>query len=459
MNIKDMLDNLLIDCTDEELYDFESYALKTMWDGYIQQRMDKTLVIKNQIEALSLSFPNGTAGKRYKVSGSMPMDLVDYFWFEGLEQLGLKYIINEVTGRFEIKGEPSEAGKFTFRICYRQHEWIKGMPILDRAFSVAINPDPKTLWKNIPTNLDIEYYQSDSECEYVKVEVKDGIPQKDIVVASQRGRSHAHEGNPRDDHYKVKHVNENGWYILAVADGAGSAKYSRKGSSLACEASVNHCFDFMSDEENVARFEKHISDYSQEPNDGNRKQLGDDIYHLVGSAAFKGFKAIEQEAQNHDNTPMKYYATTLLLSVCKRFEFGWFVASFWVGDGAMCIYDKDRQYFKLLGSPDEGEFAGQTRFLTMPEIFRDATSFYGRLKFSIEQDFTALMLMTDGVSDPWFETDANLNKIEKWNELYNDISEKVELVDDNEKSKEQLLSWLDFWSQGNHDDRTIAILY
>lgn len=459
MNIKDMLDNLLIDCTDEELYDFESYALKTMWDGYIQQRMDKTLVIKNQIEALSLSFPNGTAGKRYKVSGSMPMDFVDYFWFEGLEQLGLQSIINEVTGGFEIVGTASVAGTFTFKICYKQHEWIKGMPILARSFTVAINPDPKTLWKNIPTNPEVEYYQPDSECEYVKVEEMDGRPQKDIVVASQRGRSHAHEGNPRDDHYKVKYVDENGWYILAVADGAGSAKYSRKGSTLACEAAVKHCFDFLSDEQNVARFESHISGYSQEPNDESRKLLGDDIYHLVGSAAFKGFKAIEQEAQNHDNAPMKYYATTLLLSVCKRFEFGWFVASFWVGDGAMCIYDKDRQYFKLLGSPDEGEFAGQTRFLTMPDIFRDATSFYGRLKFSIEQDFTALFLMTDGVSDPMFETDANLNKIEKWNDLYENITQSVELVDDNESSKDQLLKWLDFWSQGNHDDRTIAILY
>ena len=156
---------------------------------------------------------------------------------------------------------------------------------------------------------------------------------------------------------------------------------------------------------------------------------------------------------------MKNYATTLLLAVCKRFDFGWFVASFWVGDGAMCIYDQECQYFKLLGTPDEGEFAGQTRFLTMPEIFRDATSFYGRLKFSIEEDFTALLLMTDGVSDPMFETDANLNKIEKWDALWKNITQEVDLSDDNSESQYQLLKWLDFWSQGNHDDRTIAILY
>ena len=68
--------------------------------------------------------------------------------------------------------------------------------------------------------------------------------------------------------------------------------------------------------------------------------------------------------------------------------------------------------------------------------------------------------MSDGVSDPKFETDANLNNPDKWDALWNDLRENgVELTDDNETSKIQLLDWLDFWAPGNHDDRTIAILY
>lgn len=78
----------------------------------------------------------------------------------------------------------------------------------------------------------------------------------------------------------------------------------------------------------------------------------------------------------------------------------------------------------------------------------------------IVPDFTALFLMTDGVSDPKFETDANLKSYDKWNELWADLKENgVELTDDNEEAASQLLNWLDFWSPGNHDDRTIAILY
>lgn len=78
---------------------------------------------------------------------------------------------------------------------------------------------------------------------------------------------------------------------------------------------------------------------------------------------------------------------------------------------------------------------------------------------SIVPDFTALMLMSDGISDPFFETDANLAKKEKWDELWQNLSNEVDFSDDNENSKDQLLKWLDFWSPGNHDDRTIAILY
>ena len=96
----------------------------------------------------------------------------------------------------------------------------------------------------------------------------------------------------------------------------------------------------------------------------------------------------------------------------------------------------------------------------MPEIFKDATALYQRLRFYIVDDFTALFLMSDGVSDPKFETDANLNNPDKWDTLWDDLKENgVDLIDDNEASQDQLLDWLDFWAPGNHDDRTIAILY
>lgn len=457
MELKDRLSNLMIDCTDARIEDFSQWIVKKLWNEYDKEYMDRRIIIENQIKELPIVIPNGTVGKEYTSTIRLPEDIVEEYWIEGLEAIGLQG--NSIEHNIcVISGTPSEAGSFEIVIKYKYKGAVDEKDLLQRKFPIAINPDPRTLWKNIPTPVDIEYYQPDSDRTYVKVEARDGKPQKDIVAASQRGRSHAHDGNPRDDHFRVEYLEDCGWYIMAVADGAGSAKYSRKGSWLACDTSVEHCKSYFSDEKCLHDFEEYITTYNGEANDEYRKLLGDSIHQLIGNAAFKSYKAIEAES-NAKGVPIKNYATTLLLAVCKKFDFGWFVASFWVGDGAMCIYDKERRYFKLLGTPDEGEFAGQTRFLTMPEIFRDVTSFYGRLKFSIEQDFTSLMLMTDGVSDPMFETDANLNKIEKWDALWENITKEVELTDDNTESQYQLLKWLDFWSQGNHDDRTIAILY
>lgn len=457
MELKELLKEFGISCSEAEYYAFRKKMILDNWNNFINDCMNQQIVIQNKIDALGITIPNGTVGKEYNVSFSIPSDLVEDFWLDGIDELGLTCNIDD-DNKCTIYGQPLKDGSFELRLSYKYKGWMDGRPILERKFIFSVNPDPKSLWKSIPTPQEIEYYQPDSEHEYVQIDGENGEPQKNVVVASQRGRSHAHEGRPRDDHFKVKYLEESGWYILAVADGAGSAKYSRKGSILACEASVQHCEQFFSDSKSIHDFEDYICTYNSENGDEYKKLLGDYIYKLVGNAAFDGYKAINAEATDH-GSPIKDYATTLLLVVCKKFDFGWFVASFWVGDGAICIFDKDRQYFKILGTPDEGEFAGQTRFLTMPEIFRDAASFYGRLKFSIEQDFTALMLMTDGVSDPMFETDANLNKIEKWNELYESITREVDLSDNNSESQFQLLKWLDFWSQGNHDDRTIAILY
>lgn len=457
MDLKDRLSNLMIECSDARFEDFTQWIVKKLWNEYDKDCMDKRVIIENQIKELPIVIPNGTVGKEYSATIRLPEDVIEDYWLDGLDDIGLQGNPEE-HNVCTISGVPTTAGSFEIVLRYKYKGCIDEKDLLQRKFPIAINPDPRTLWKDVPTPEDIEYYQPDRNHTYVKVEARDGIPQKDIVAASQRGRSHAHEGNPRDDHFRVEYFEDCGWYVMAVADGAGSAKYSRKGSWLACDTSVEHCKAYFSDEKNLHDFEEYITTYNSEANDEYRKLLGDSIHQLIGNAAFKSYKAIEAEAVSK-GVPIKNYATTLLLAVCKKFDFGWFVASFWVGDGAMCIYDKERKYFKLLGTPDEGEFAGQTRFLTMPEIFRDATSFYGRLKFSIEQDFTALMLMTDGVSDPMFETDANLNKIEKWDALWENITKEVKLTDDNTESQYQLMQWLDFWSQGNHDDRTIAILY
>ena len=435
--------------------------------GEIKEKQPEKPIDSNIYDAFSLQIknkviilPNGKANQDYKFLfnvAELGLNDIGEYWFEGIDQIGL--IFNSETK--EISGKPTIAGDHKIKIKIKRNDWSDGKPIFEREITLIINPDPKTLWKNIPTPSDIEYFKPDCDKCFVKVEAGTGIlgisknAKKDMVAASQRGRSHAQEAKPRDDDFALKYIKENDWYILTVADGAGSAKSSRKGSEIACKTVIEVCENQIRNHHK--EFENNIKDFSTNKIEEKKKKLGDSLYNILGNAVFKSLQNIKEEAKV-SNKPVKDFSTTLIVSICKKFKFGWFVGAFWVGDGGIGIYNKETQFLKVLGESDGGEFAGQTRFLTMPEI-TEPKELYRRLRFDIVDDFTALVLMTDGITDPKFETDANLLKVEKWNELWQDLSKEVDFSDNNKASADQLLGWLDFWSQGNHDDRTIAILF
>ena len=278
-----------------------------------------------------------------------------------------------------------------------------------------------------------------------------------MLAVSRRGRSHGHEGKPRDDHFGLRRNTATGWDILAVADGAGSAPFSRQGSKIACETVTRFCDEHIATEE----MEACIRSFGAAPEDAaSRRQLETAAYKVLCKAAFAAYQAIHTEAQARGRDK-KDYATTLLFALCKYFDFGWFVVSFGVGDGAMAILEQAGEglFVRLLAEPDEGEFGGQTRFLTMEDIFRDPASLQRRIHVEIVPDFTAILLMTDGVSDAKFETNANLHNPHKWDVLWQELVQAVPLKADGKEAQQKLLDWLNFWSPGNHDDRTLALLY
>ena len=425
-----------------------------------EKEKKSTEAFEQQIKSKNIVIPNGKVNQEYCVVfkiEDLGLSDINFYWFEGIDAYGLEY--DAQTN--EIKGLPKEAGEFKLKLKIKRNDWTEGKPIFEREVTLIINPDPKSLWKYIPTPLDIEYYKPDSDSEFIKVEGNAGMfglkksIKKDMVAASQRGRSHAHEGKARDDDFGLDYCKKNEWYIMTVADGAGGSKSSRKGSEIACRTTINECKKHI--EANNKQFEQILHEYNYDRTDANRKKVGDILYNIIGSSVFRSLKNIDHEAKA-TSKPIKDFSTTLIIAICKKFKYGWFIGAFWVGDGGIAIFQKENQYLNILGESDGGEFAGQTRFLTMPEITQPV-ELYRRLRFDIVDDFTALILMTDGVSDPKFETDANLGKFDKWNELWNDLSKEVRFTDDNKAVADQLLNWLDFWSPGNHDDRTIAILF
>ena len=114
---------------------------------------------------------------------------------------------------------------------------------------------------------------------------------------------------------------------------------------------------------------------------------------------------------------------------------------------------------------DVGEFGGGTRFINMPEIFLKDSNLSTRFRFKLLDDFSYLIMMTDGIYDPKFVVEINLEKIEKWKGFIDDLQgknddgAKVDFDASNPEIAKQLSAWMDFWSAGNHDDRTLAVVF
>jgi len=431
-----------------------SYNQITASAKFIMENWKERSLIED-IRTRLIQLPNATVGKPYSYTFSLAkMGLQDIAYFElaQFERIGLTYDKETHT----LSGAPTEKGEHKLIFRYRLAISDEAKPLNEKEILFVVNPDPKSLWKDLPSDKDDQFYKEDTATGSMEM-----LGRK-LVAASKRGRSHAHEGKFRDDDFDFAFFEDNGFGVIVVADGAGSAKFSRKGSQIACETTVEYFRTQITPEE-YKSFDETVINFHAEKNETNTKALNDFLTGKFGKAPFAAHKKIQTFAEMQ-GAALKDFSTTLICCLVKKYEFGWCVISFGVGDGGAGIYMRDKKEALLLTTPDGGEFAGQTRFLTMPDIFNPEV-FYKRISFKLVDDLTALILMTDGVTDPKFQTDANLARIEKWDELWDDLNGKnpdgaaAGFDKAPEETEKGLLAWLDFWSPGNHDDRTIAILH
>lgn len=304
-----------------------------------------------------------------------------------------------------------------------------------------VNPDPRSLWKVVEPPADASYPKSHLDAA--------GLVRGDIRIAaaSRRGRSHEHAGSFRDDDFYINHCQETGWSVMLVADGAGSAVNSREGSRIAVQTAGDYLFNQLSGLKGV-HLKQHITAWEGSDQQATIKAM----LHHFKQAATLAVNSIQNEAICAEQ-PVKSYSTTLLATVALRTDKELFAAAFWLGDGAIGANSSSGKV-RILGNPDSGEYAGQTRFLDQ-SIIADP-SFSSRISVGKWNDVSHLILMTDGVSDPLFETDNGLRSDEKWTRL---LDELIPVLTDASIAPERLGDWLNFFSTGNHDDRTIAVLW
>lgn len=339
-----------------------------------------------------------------------------------------------------FSGSPAEAGDFELK--------LKGK-IGDRPAEItarlAVIADPKSLWTSFPSDETDQFWKPDEDFRQVAGE---GLR---MIAASKRGRSHAKSGGFREDDFAL--ATHGTWHIAAVADGAGSARFSRRGSRLAVET-VTRELPALIDQHLGADFvcpgdQRSLSDEAQ-------NEIAQRLYKTLVAASYSALETLQKQADEIDE-PVASLSTTLIIVIARRFERRWFVGAFSIGDGGAALLDLESEIVVPLTMPDSGEYAGQTRFLSKAEF--DPAEVTKRLRIATPERFTAIALMSDGITDPKLPTDKVFADPAAWQAFWSDdLAKEVDFSGSEEEVRSKFLTWLDFWSPGNHDDRTLAVL-
>lgn len=409
----------------------------------------------NDIIAAHISLPNGSVNKQYKAEVSFDkwnMGDIVYAEWKGLEDIGLVYNKEQAT----ITGTPTVSGDHKIQLLFS----LEGAPVNVKVFNLIINPDPRSLWKDIPSDVNDPYWKEDN------VIFSRQLNDKQLIISSKRGRSHKNVGAFRDDDFASWYAEEKGWSVVAVADGAGSSLFSRKGAQIACNATIHYFQQFFEENKEKEIEETDHSDIKSLTAVAKKHmyQAVKYVYEQIKAEAEKHAKLHPSLFNNKNKSILEYYHTTLIFVVFKKFDFGYLILSFGIGDCPIILLQEDN--VQILNQLDVGEFGGGTRFITQPEIFHSkGIPMKSRFNVTIAPDFSYLFLMTDGIYDPKFEVESNLQNLSLWKKFMDDLNgdneEKV-IVDFKQPAAAiatQLSNWMDFWSTGNHDDRTLAIIY
>jgi hypothetical protein len=174
---------------------------------------------------------------------------------------------------------------------------------------------------------------------------------------------------------------------------------------------------------------------------------------------------IQEEAKSKE-ARTKDYNTTIISCLFKEFGEKTFVYSFCIGDGALFVVEVANKKVLSLNVADSGEFAGQTRFLTTPDVWQDH-GVYERVKTATIEGPISIIGMTDGVSDPLLPDVDEIKEYAQIETLLNGLKGDDSVDGLLEVLRETVLKsdasnleeWLDFYVAKHHDDRSIAVAF
>lgn len=236
-----------------------------------------------------------------------------------------------------------------------------------------------------------------------------------VCGASRRGRSHAHSGTYREDAIVLSADADAPWWLIAVADGAGSCPLSRVGSGLATREAARYVRDTW--------------------------QTGADLAKLVSAAAEASLLALQAEAGRRQ-CPLTHLSCTLLLLLVSGGE----AAVFQAGDGIVASISENGS-LAILAQPDSEEFAGATHFLTGDHVRGTWTSRTRIVR--LDPGPAGFLVATDGVSDDLVPYERN-GPI---------ITREISRIVAGDDPGLALLGLLGYEKRGSFDDRTLAVAW
>ena len=179
-----------------------------------------------------------------------------------------------------------------------------------------------------------------------------------IAGATRIGRKHVAEGNHNQDSYQYRILPNQRTVVAAVSDGAGSAPRAKLGSFTAVRYAVAAASDELS-----------------------RKSTMQQALKYGLKAAIEAIRKMADQDPIHQ---IEDYHSTLILAAWTPQA----VAAIQVGDGAAIVTTQDGT--KMLTIPQQGEYANETYFITMPQAEEIAF-------FNQTESADTLTIFTDGL--------------------------------------------------------------
>lgn len=276
------------------------------------------------------------------------------------------------------------------------------------------------------------------------------LPAWKSIVATRRGKMHAHHGTHREDAFGV----ENGphFTVACVSDGAGSYQYSRIGSETTCREMTRLMKDSLLTEANEL-----------DALEGNA--LATALGAILQRSVIVACESLRSLATKSGAQP-KDFRCTLLAAILYKSEKSGLALACQVGDGFIAglkVTGSAARY----GSSDSGEFSGEVNcFIPDESAPTKATESIAAIRAISLADLEALILCSDGIEDPFYPIDKKAAPI--FEQLYSGVAAPLDGFTDQPKhgpvigvpnSAELLGQWLSFEKKGENDDRTILVLH